>query len=81
MIGGCPPDCLLYEREARTEAGTVERMLIAVNFSPRACAFALGAGSSPGLVLASTNADAAGMKWDPTRVQLGPEEGRLIRLS
>jgi hypothetical protein len=56
-------------------------MLIAVNFSQQACAFALGASSLDGLVLVSTNPDAVEMKWDSTRIQLGPEEGRLIRLS
>ena len=35
MIEGSPRDCLLYEREARTETGTVERMLVVVNFSQR----------------------------------------------
>ncbi len=81
VIEGCPPDCLLYERTARTDTGTEERMLIAVNFSQQACAFALGASSLDGLVLVSTNPDAVEMKWDSTRIQLGPEEGRLIRLS
>ena len=32
VIEGSPRDGLLYEREARTEMGTVERMLVAVNF-------------------------------------------------
>jgi alpha-glucosidase len=78
---GGPRDCLLYEREARTEAGTVERMLVAVNFSSRPCAFALPAGASRGQVLVSTNPDAADSRWDPARLQLGPDEGRLVRLA
>ena len=81
MIEGSPRDCLLYERAARTEMGTVERMLVAVNFSQRPCEFALPSGSSQGLVLASTNPDAADSKWDPARIRLGPDEGRLVRLS
>ena len=81
VIEGSPRDCLLYEREARTEMGTVERMLIAVNFSPRPCEFGLSSGSSRGLVLVSTNPDAADSKWDPTQIRLGPDEGRLVRLS
>ena len=81
MIEGSPRDCLLYEREARTETGTVERMLVAVNFSQRPCEFALSTGSSPGLVMVSTNPDAADAKWDPARIRLGPDEGRLVRLS
>jgi alpha-glucosidase len=81
VIDGGPRDCLLYEREARTEAGTMERMLIAVNFSQRPSEFSLPADSSQGLVLVSTNRDAAESKWDPARIQLGPDEGRLVRLS
>jgi alpha-glucosidase len=80
VIEGTPRDCLLYEREADAEAGPVERMLVAVNFSQRPCEFALP-GSSRGLVLATTNPDAAEAKWDPARIQLGPHEGRLVRLS
>jgi len=81
VIEGSPRDCLLYEREARTEMGTVERMLVAVNFSQRPCEFALSSGSSQGLVLASTNSDAADSKWDPAHIRLAPDEGRLVRLS
>lgn len=82
VIEGSPRDCLLYERAARTAAGgSVERMLVAVNFSQRPCEFALPSGSSQGLVLVSTNPDAATSKWDPARIRLGPDEGRLVRLS
>lgn len=80
MIEEGPCDCVLYEREARTETGTVERMLVAVNFSQRPCEFALPSGSSQGLVLASTTADAATSTWDPARIRLGPDEGQLVRL-
>jgi len=81
VIEGSPRDCLLYERAVRTETGTVERMLVAVNFSQRPCEFALPSGSSQGLVLVSTNPDAADATWDPARIRLGPDEGRLVRLS
>ena len=81
MIEDSPRDCLLYEREARTETGTVERMLVAVNFSQRPCEFAFPSGSSHGLVLVSTNPDAADSTWNPTQIRLGPDEGRLVRLS
>lgn len=81
VIEGSPRDCLLYEREARTEGGTVERMLVAVNFSQRPCEFALPAGSSHGLVLVSTNPNTGESKWDPSRIQLAPDEGRLVRLA
>jgi len=56
-------------------------MLVAVNFSQRPCEFALPSGSSQGLVLVSTNPDAADATWDPARIRLGPDEGRLVRLS
>lgn len=81
MIEESPRDCVLYEREARTETGTVERMLVAVNFSQRPCEFALPSGSPQGLVLASTNPDAATSTWDPAQIRLGPDEGRLVRLA
>ena len=81
VIEGSPRDCLLYERAARTEAGTVERMLVAVNFSERPCEFALPSGSSQGVVMVSTNPDAVDAKWNPARIHLGPDEGRLVRLS
>ena len=81
LIEGSPRDCLLYEREARTEAGMVERMLVAVNFSQRPCEFSLPAGSAPGVVVLSTTPGAANARWVPDRIQLGPDEGRLVSLA
>jgi len=81
LIEGGPADCLLYQREARTEEGTIERMLVAVNFSERPCAFTLPTGSSHGRVLLSTHHRAGEALWDPHHIELGPNEGRLVRLS
>lgn len=81
LIEGSPRDCLLYQREARTEEGTIDRMLVAVNFVERACEFTLPAGSSHGRVLVSTDPDAGNALWNPGRIQLGPNEGLLVRLS
>jgi alpha-glucosidase len=90
LVPGVPEDCLVYEREARD--GREERdardrenggetMLVAVNFSDRALAFALPAGARPGRVLLSTDPGFAETECDPRHVRLGPNEGRLIRLA
>jgi alpha-glucosidase len=81
LVEGSPGDCLLYQREARTEEGTIDRMLVAVNFAERSCEFASPAGSSHGRVLVSTDPDAGEALWNPSRIQLGPNEGLLVRLS
>lgn len=81
VIEESPRDCLLYERQVYTETGTVERMLVAVNFSQRPCEFSLPSPAPHGVVLVSTTPPAGTSTWDPARIQLGPDEGRLVRLS
>jgi alpha-glucosidase len=81
LVEGSPDDCLLYQREARTEEGIIDRMLVAVNFVEQSCEFALPAGSSHGRVLVSTDPDAGEALWNPSRIRLGPNEGLLVRLS
>jgi len=80
LIEGSPGDCLLYQREARTEEGTIERMLVAVNFAERTCEFTLPSSSLQGRVLVSTDPN-AGEAWDPDYIQLRPNEALLVRLS
>jgi alpha-glucosidase len=80
LIQEGPHDCLLYQREARTEEGTIDRMLVAVNFAERTCEFTLPAGSSQGCTLVSTDPTAGEALWDPRHIRLGPNEGRLVRL-
>jgi hypothetical protein len=64
---------------ASLENGAHERILVAVNFSERTVAFTMPDGSSSGKVLLSTDARKRGLIWDPRRVQLGPEEGVVVR--
>ena len=83
VIGGSPRDCLVYEREARTEQGAIEKMLIAVNCSQRRYKFNLPE-VADGMQLLSTNSTApiaSEVKWDPARIVLDADEGQLIRLS
>jgi len=80
LIEGTPRDCLLFHREAPTGEGTIERMLVAVNFSDRTCQFSLPAGSLQGHVLLSTD-PTSGEAWNPGHIQLRPNEGLLVRLS
>jgi len=81
LVDGSPAECLLYEREARTDQGGKEKMLVAVNFSERTCEFNLPAGSSQGRVLVSTDPHAGEALWDPRHIRLEPNEGRLVRLT
>ena len=80
LIDGSPDECLLYEREAHTDQGEKEKLLVAVNFSGRACEFTLPAGSPQGRVLVSTDPHAGEALWDPRHIRLGPNEGRLVHL-
>jgi len=80
LIDGCPGDCLLYLRVARTDQGAMEKMLVAVNFSERTCEFTLPVGSPQGRVLVSTDPHAGDALWDPHHIRLGPNEGQLVRL-
>jgi hypothetical protein len=81
VIQGGLSECLLYERVASLEDGANERLLVAVNFSERPSEFTVQNGSSRGSVLVSTNPNRRDVVWDPRRVQLGPDEGVLVRLS
>ena len=81
LVEGGPSDCLLYEREARTEEGTNERMLVAVNFAERTREFTLPIVSSHGRVLLSTDPNPGEALWDPGHIRLGPNEGILVRLA
>jgi len=79
LIDGCPDDCLVYLREARTDQGW-ERILVAVNFAELACEFSLPTVPSQGRVLVSTDPLAGEALWDPRHTHLGPNEGQLVRL-
>lgn len=81
LIEGSPGECLLYQREACTDQGGQEKMLVAVNFSERACEFNLPSGSPQGRVLISTDPHAGEALWDPRHIRLGPNEGRLVYLT
>jgi alpha-glucosidase len=79
-----PSDCLIYVRES---CEPMERMLVVINFSDRPSSFSLGAVHERGDVLLSSDphravrsADGRPRPFDPARVELGPDEGLLIRL-
>lgn len=78
LLEGCPADCLLYQRSAKTQEGTMERLLVAVNFSDRTCDVTLPA-NLQGRLLLSTDPRSSTV-WDAHRVRLGPDEGLLVRL-
>jgi alpha-glucosidase len=75
-----PRDCLIYVREWQ---GTGERMLVAINFSNRPQRVPLRTLREPGDLLLSTDRtrDDRRIRFDPTRLELGPDEGLLIRLN
>jgi glycosidase len=81
VIPGTPRECLVYERLATMEESAMERMLVAVNFSQRTATFSLLNDSTKGSVLLSTTPRLSDALWDPRRIQLGPNEGVLVRLS
>ena len=81
LVPAGPAECLLYERVAKPEDRTHERMLVAVNFSERTSAVTMPNGSSSGQVLLSTDGQRREFIWDPRRVLLGPQEGVLVRLT
>jgi len=81
LVPAGPAECLLYERVAKPEDRTHERMLVAVNFSERTSTVTMPNGSSSGQVLLSTDGQRREFIWDPRRVLLGPQEGVLVRLT
>jgi alpha-glucosidase len=85
-LGGCSlvqaeaRDCLLYERVAELEDGRTERMLTIVNFSGREIDVTLPESVRHGRPLLSTDPMAAEAGRIPRRLQLAPNEGRLIQI-
>ncbi len=77
----CEADgCLLYQRTAKTAAGAVAALLIAVNFTERTCECRWPAGAPAGELLLSTNPGSPAQRVGPPSITLGPYEGLVIRL-
>jgi alpha-glucosidase len=77
-VPGGPPDCLIYLRETGGEVS--ERLLIVINFRPNPRRFSLPSIDAVGVILLSTDPHAAGESFDSAHVDLGPDEGILVRL-
>jgi alpha-glucosidase len=74
------PECLVYERMAHAANGTIERMLIMVNFSGRPVEFALPDSIRNGRMRLSTDPAAPDGQPIVRLTRLGPNEGRLVEL-
>jgi alpha-glucosidase len=73
-----PADCLVYARESADE-----RMLIVINFTADAQRVSLNTIRQPGQILLSTDPEKTmtpTARFDPAKVQLGPDEGLIVRL-
>jgi alpha-glucosidase len=77
-VTGGPLSCLIYLREATGELS--ERMLIAINFNSDPHTFSLPSLDAEGVILLSTDPHSTGQSFDPAHVELGPDEGILVRL-
>ena len=77
-VTGGPPTCLIYLRETGGELS--ERLLIAINFSASPHRFSLPSIDAVGVILLSTDPHATGESFETAHVDLGPDEGILVRL-
>jgi alpha-glucosidase len=77
-VTGGPLSCLIYLRETTGELS--ERVLIAINFSSDSHTFSLPSLDAEGVILLSTDPHSTEQSFDPAHVELGPDEGILVRL-
>ncbi len=71
------PGCLAYERMAKREDGTTERMLTIVNFTEKEVDVSLPEHVRKGRLLLSTHPAGDEM---PETMRLAPNEGRLLQI-
>src|SRR5205823_14319314 len=75
-----PAECLLYVREAQSSQEGSERMLIAINFSARRQRVAVSSLQGRGELVLSTDLDRTAGAVPLDHIELGPDEGLVIRL-